>query len=133
MPRFGKRSEANLEGVDPKLVQFLRQAIKVGPDFTVTDGLRTTEDQQKLYAQGRTEPGPILTYADGVIKKSNHQSGRAVDLAPYPIDYEDRERFYYLAGYLMALAQTMNIPLEWGGHWPGKKQDLPHFQLKEDS
>ena len=54
----------------------------------------------------------------------------AVDVAPYPIDWNDRERFFELAGFVQAFALGMNIKVQWGGHWKGKKQDLPHWELK---
>ena len=40
---------------------------------------------------------------------------KAVDVAPYPIDWNDKERFYYFAGVVMGIAIQMGIPLRWGG------------------
>lgn len=135
MPAFGERSRRNLEGVHPDLRRVLETAIKDCPiDFGITSGVRSTEEQQALYAQGRTAPGRVVTYADGVRSKSNHQAkddgyGYAVDFAPVPIDWNDLPRFAFVAGWIIATAWAMGVRLEWGGLWPGKKRDLPHLQL----
>jgi LAS superfamily LD-carboxypeptidase LdcB len=49
-----------------------------GLDVIVTEGLRSLERQQELYAQGRTKPGDIVTNAKP--GQSNHGSGRAFDV-----------------------------------------------------
>ncbi len=65
-----------------------------GTPFKLVEGFRTVERQQWLYGSGRPNaqpygrPGPILTNADGVTKKSKHQgngtpgSGMAADCYP---------------------------------------------------
>ena len=89
MYKLGQRSLDNLKGVHPNLVKVITEGIKTSPvDFTITEGLRTTKEQQQLYAQGRTAPGNIVTNVDGVKKKSNHQAkedgyGHAIDLYPF--------------------------------------------------
>ena len=88
MPRYGKRSRERLKGVDSKLVNVLNELIKI-MDVTIIEGLRSKERQQELLAQGKTK-----------TKYSKHIEGKAVDLAPYPIDWEDRERFHYMGGML---------------------------------
>lgn len=128
--RFGKRSKKNLEGLHPDMVKVMHKALELGVmDFTITDGVRTLEQQKELYAQGRTKPGKIVTWT----LKSNHLVqdtgyGHAVDIAPYPIDYDDEARFHQLAGVVKAAANMLDIKLDWGYDLWGK--DLPHFQLK---
>src|SRR5258708_5641128 len=77
-----------LAGVHPQLVADVQtltvQLAAQGFRLHVTDGVRTTAQQQALYAQGRTVGGPVVTNADGVVKRSNHQPhadgwGHAVD------------------------------------------------------
>lgn len=77
-----------LEGVHPKLrgvvLRILSVMSDLGHPMLVTDGVRTLEQQKALYAKGRTAPGPIVTNADGELKRSNHQAhadglGHAVD------------------------------------------------------
>jgi hypothetical protein len=61
----------------------------------------------------------------------------AVDVAPYPVDWNDKERFYYFAGFVKGVASSLGISIRWGGDWNSdnnlKNQtffDLPHFELK---
>jgi peptidoglycan L-alanyl-D-glutamate endopeptidase CwlK len=135
--KFSKRSLDNLAGVHPDLVKVMNEAIKDTPiDFTITEGVRTTERQKELYAQGRTEPGEIVTYADGVVNKSNHQAkadgyGYAVDLYAY-IDGSVRVNnvlaLEVIAGHIKSVAQSLGVNVQWGGDWEMK--DYPHFELK---
>ena len=52
----------------------------LGAVYSVQQGLRTVAQQNALYAQGRTEPGAIVTNAPG--GSSAHNFGLAVDLYP---------------------------------------------------
>ena len=102
----------------------------LGFPMMVTDTLRTVEEQQALFAQGRTLPGPIVTYADGIKTKSNHQAhddglGHAVDMC-FVIDGKpswDSRLPWKLYGLI---AQTLG--LQWGGSWT-KLTDLPHIEV----
>lgn len=139
MANFSKRSEDNLRGVHPKLAAVLRAAIKDTPvDFTITEGVRTVERQQQLYAQGRTTAGPIVTHTDGVAKKSNHQPkadgyGYAVDLYPYvggKVQVHDESVPSWLrriARHIQHHAQAHGVTVQWGGDW--KMRDYPHFEI----
>lgn len=139
MPAFGKKSLTILQRVHPDLVDVLTEAIKL-VDFTVTYGHRTLEEQQALYAQGRTTPGKIVTKCDGVNNKSAHQGdpSLAVDLAPWPVDWSNRNRFYFLAGVIMGVASHMGVKIRWGGDFNRNGDltdddfvDIPHFELDE--
>jgi D-alanyl-D-alanine dipeptidase len=95
-----------------------------GVKLFVTEGYRTVERQQWLYAQGRTRKGPIVTKCDGVHNKSAHQSGRAADIAfrggkLYPPG--DSPAWKLLASSAKAHG------LVWGGTW--KFADRPHLEL----
>ncbi len=81
---------SKLDGVHPRLIVAVTRITHgmeaAGFPMMLTDGGRTTERQQELYAQGRTAPGPVVTQADGIVKRSNHQSQpdgffHAVDMA----------------------------------------------------
>jgi hypothetical protein len=68
--------------------------------------------------------------------KHNQSPSMAVDVAPYPIDWADRERFNYFAGYVMGVASQHGIALRWGGDWnrdwkvrDNNFDDLPHYEL----
>ena len=125
MPRFGKKSKQRLKGVDTKLVNVLNELIKI-MDVTIIEGLRTQERQNELVANGASK-----------TKYSKHIQGKAVDLAPYPIDWEDRERFHYMGGMIRGIAQQLNVPVRWGGDWDGDGEikdnsfdDLVHIEIK---
>lgn len=134
---FSKRSTDNLKGVHPLLIEVMNEAIKNPPyDFTITEGVRSTQRQQELYAQGRTKPGTVVTNVDGVVNKSNHQPkadgmGYAVDLYPYvggKVDVNAVKELKAIGEHIVKVAKAMKINVEWGGHWTGFK-DYPHFQL----
>ena len=136
MPRFSSKSLAILSTVDPRLQELFNAVVK-RYDCAVVSGLRTTEMQQMLYAQGRTMPGNIVTYLDGIEKKSRHQSGRAADVIPYPVDWNDTKRFNHFAGFVRGVAFQMGIDIVWGGDWDNdfdfkdqRFHDLGHFELR---
>lgn len=140
MANLSKRSLDNLKGVHPNLVKLITEAIKDTPvDFTVVAGVRTTAQQQALYAQGRTTKGSIVTKADGVKNKSNHQAkadgfGHAVDLYPFyngSVQVHDKDvlsKLRIIALHIKSKASLLGIPIQWGGDW--KFVDPPHFELK---
>ena len=86
MFKFGRVSRKNLKGINVKLVNVLNELIKI-MDVKIIEGLRTKERQEELVAQGLSK-----------TKYSKHIEGKAVDVAPYPIDWNDRERFHYMGG-----------------------------------
>lgn len=79
-----KTSEARLSKVHPVLAAKVKQmAVTLATEgiiIRVTQGLRTYQEQDALYAQGRTTPGNIVTNAIG--GKSYHNYGLAVDVIP---------------------------------------------------
>ncbi len=133
MPIFGKRSKQNRDTCHPDLIKILNEAIKYF-DFTVLEGHRTTETQQKYYAIGRTIKlnSGIITNKDGVINKSRHQSlpSTAADCAPYPIDWSDIDRFKRMGAIILREAEKLGIKISWGGKWKSPV-DYPHFQLRK--
>jgi len=125
MYKFGKRSRKRLEGVDAKLVNVLNELIKI-MDVTVIEGLRSAERQKELLAKGATK-----------VKYSKHMEGKAVDIAPYPIDWEDRERFHYMGGMVRGIAKALNLKVRWGGDWDSDGEikdnsfdDLVHIEIR---
>lgn len=128
MPTFSTQSLARLETCHPDLQLICHEVIKYF-DFTVLEGHRGQEAQNKAFKEGRSK----IKFPLG---KHNKMPSLAVDIVPYPIDWEDENRFYYLAGLMMATAKKFDIPLRWGGCWKmdnnfagNKFDDLPHFEL----
>lgn len=101
-------------------------------DCTIIEGHRSKEKQNQLYKEKKSQ----LRFP-----KSQHNKypSLAVDAAPYPINWEDRERFTYFAGFVKGIATSLNIDIRWGGDWnkdnnlsDNRFDDLPHFELVED-
>lgn len=131
--KLGKTSLARLQGVDETLVNVVKRAIEISEvDFTVLEGVRTLERQRELYAQGRTAPGKIVTWT----MKSRHIEGKAVDLVPYPLDWNDLEKFNKIKDAMFQAAREQDVNLRWGADWDGDgkyrekgEYDSPHFEL----
>ena len=130
MPSLGTTSLKRLSTCDTRLQNILKEAIKI-IDFTVLYGHRTEEEQNDAFAKGNSQ----LKYPNS---SHNISPSKAVDIAPYPIDWNDRERFIYLAGIVLGLAKASNVNLVWGGDWDmdgnikeHKFQDLVHFEIKD--
>ena len=83
------------------------------------------------YEQGKSR----LKFPNG---KHNSLPSKAVDVAPYPIDWENTERFRAVAFFIKGIAVNMGINLRLGADWDGdfnsKDQsfhDLPHIELED--
>ena|SRR5690349_6082683 len=99
---------------------------QTGHDLLVTCTLRSTDEQAKLYAQGRTAPGQIVTQIDGTSKKSNHNlvPARAIDVAVVVLGKVSWDAGQYAP--LGPLSERHG--LVWGGNWKTLK-DYPHLEL----
>jgi len=128
MPQFSSTSQRKLNQCDPRLVALLSKIVEQF-DCTVFTGHRDQEEQNELFRQGKSK----LQFPHS---KHNQSPSLAVDVAPYPIDWEDRERASYFAGYVMGVAEYMGLDIRWGGDWDKDWQvrdnsfdDLWHFEL----
>ena len=119
MPKFGKRSLKRLKGVDPRLVSVLEKVVKYF-DITVIEGLRTQARQNELLAQGKSK-----------TKFSKHCEGKAVDIAMYPIDWNARDDFHYLGGFVLGISAMMGVNVRWGGDWSSPSLDKDVMSGKE--
>lgn len=150
MATLGKNSLAKMKGLHPDLILLIEASIKDTPiDFSIVSGVRTTKEQQALYAQGRTTPGAVVTQVDGVKKKSNHQVksdglGHAFDFCPYingALNWNATTAFITIALHIKEKAKCLGIRVRWGADWDndgvtkaqGDKDenfvDLPHIEL----
>jgi peptidoglycan L-alanyl-D-glutamate endopeptidase CwlK len=81
-------SDSRLAQINPELAGKVRSLAALLADeniiIRVTQGLRSWNEQQALYAQGRTTPGKIVTNAPPGY--SWHQFGLAVDVAPFNLE-----------------------------------------------
>ena len=106
-----------------------------GIKVAVSETLRTKEEQDALYAQGRTRPGPIVTNARGSEYRSQHQWGIAFDFyLRMDVDgdgqisddsYNDRTGLFSEAA-----SEAKELGLGWGGDWK-RFVDKPHIYLPD--
>ena len=123
-------SSRNVEDLYPQfrpiVNEFLLRADDILGDTQafITDGFRSGEEQDKLYAQGRTTAGKIVTNAKA--GQSAHNFGMAIDIA-FRKD-GTKGLSYDLALYKKLLPLAEELGLEWGGTWKSFP-DNPHYQL----
>ena len=129
MPKFGKTSKEKLATCHEDLQKVFNEVIKK-VDCSVLEGHRSEERQNKLYEEGKTK----VLYPKG---RHNASPSRAADVVPYPVDWNDRERFHLFSGFVLGVAYRMGINLRWGGDWnmnfevdDNKFDDFPHFELR---
>lgn len=143
---FGQHSENILATVHPDLQKVVRLALtKSTVDFAVIQGLRTREEERALYISSRPpNSGPWKTNCNGTPKGeinpegepgtgvSNHQDGKAVDLAALynGIIQWDEPPYHLIDNAMQAAAVELGIPIKWGGHFP--EPDLDHWELNHN-
>jgi peptidoglycan L-alanyl-D-glutamate endopeptidase CwlK len=106
------------------LLQDFRE--QTGHDLLITCTARSTDEQARLYAQGRTTPGPIVTQLDGTTHKSKHNlvPSKAIDVCVVvggKVSWNPDQ--YAPLGPLAA-----HYGLTWGGSWKTLK-DYPHLEI----
>lgn len=120
MRGFSKNSLDRLHTCDRQLIHLCSEVIKVY-DFTVICGYRGKEEQEAVFSQGTSK-------ARWGQSKHNSSPSQAVDIAPYPIDWTDIDRFKELAKHMQDAADKLGIKIRWGGDFT-KLKDYPHFEL----
>ena len=116
--KLGTRSLQNLSGVHPDLVAVVKLAISITEqDFTVIEGIRNINRQRELVKAGKS-----------TTMNSRHITGHAVDMVPWPVDWNDLERFEVVSEAMKTAAEELDIPIVWGGDWKSF-YDAPHFEL----
>ena len=104
--------------------QLVAEAKARGMSVGVFMGLRSPEQQDGLYAFGRTKPGSIVTNAQGW--DSWHQYGLAIDVVFKDEKGNwtwDETKDWHALG---AVGKIFGF--QWGGDWT-KFPDRPHFQI----
>ena len=126
MPKFSTKSTKILNSCDEDLIAIFNEAIRY-IDFSVIEGHRTVKRQKQLKAAGLSKT---------MSSKHLQMPSKAIDIAPYPINFDDRERIVYFAGIIKGIAFSKGIPLTWGGDWNNDTEvydnqfdDLLHFEL----
>ena len=130
MYKFSNRSLERLETCNEKLQVVCNELIKIY-DVSILEGHRTNERQEQLFHEGKSK----LRAGES---KHNSNPSKAVDIAPYPIDWNDLNRFYFMAGIVKKISHEYGFNIRWGGDWNQNNNfkdqsffDLPHFELME--
>jgi peptidoglycan L-alanyl-D-glutamate endopeptidase CwlK len=122
------RTITNIKTLDPNLQRLAGNFIdtvynKLKISLTITDAFRTKEQQDTLYAQGRTKPGKIVTNLKG--GESKHNFGKSFDVYMNKSD-GSVDLKTPITPQIANIAKQMG--LKWGGDWQNFK-DYPHFEL----
>ncbi|OJU02811.1 MAG: hypothetical protein BGN87_06355 [Rhizobiales bacterium 65-79] len=138
MAKFSAVSLARLEGAHPLLQKVMNAAIEKF-NFMILQSQRDRADQEKALRKGNT-------HAHFGQSAHNWAPAIALDVAPYPLDWNDRQRFIALSkvvgcfnpatGFGYGIAKELMVPLRWGGDWnfngiltDEHLSDLPHYEL----
>jgi len=131
MYSFSITSQRRLTTCHPKLRLLCDEIIR-DVDITVLCGTRTKEEQDRAYELGRS----TVRWPNS---KHNKNPSLAVDIGPYPIDWDNRDRWTMFGGYVLWKASTLSIPIRWGGDWDKDGDiwehrfiDMPHFEIIGD-
>jgi len=133
---FSKSSAQRMKGVHKDLITIFNEAIKNSPiDFGIPKdgGLRSAVEQNALYQIN-------VSKADGFEKKSNHQSGNALDFYAFVNGKAswDTAHLSMVAGVIMATAKRLkkegkiDVEINWGGTFGSndfKGWDMPHIEI----
>jgi len=133
--KYSSKSAAKLATCHPDIQKLLNKAIKYY-DITILEGVRSLERQEELVRTGMSK-----TMNSKHLKQDDGYS-HAVDCALWPIDWDDRERFVFLQGYLKGLADAMyeageithklRLGVDWDGDGNIKEHsffDGPHIEI----
>lgn len=128
MPKFSNKSLERLDTCDVRLQEIMKEAIKY-IDFTILEGHRGKAAQDEAYANKKS----TLKWPNSL---HNSYPSRAVDIAPYPVDWNDTAAFARLAGYIQRIADEKGYKIRWGGDWNNNFRtrderfiDMPHIEL----
>lgn len=124
-----ERSTRNMGLVHPvvkeTILEVIKRAYAEGINVQISSGYRSNAEQQRLYNQGRTTPGNIVTNAKP--GQSMHNFGLAVD---YFLTNKDGTKALWTvdAKWRRVAAIAKSLGFEWGGDWRGFV-DYPHLQM----
>lgn len=145
---FGNKSNERLASVKPQLAAVVRRALELTTqDFFVLEGRRTKKAQQEYFGAGRTAAELKAAGVDPSLARpserqktwtlnSKHLTGDAVDVCPWPVDWDTLSKFDAIAKAMFAAAKELKTPIRWGHDWDRDgivrergESDGPHFEL----
>lgn len=118
----------SLDDLHPKVkalaLEFQKACAEKGMDILIYSTYRDGEAQNKLYAQGRTEKGNIVTNARA--GESMHNYHLAFDWVPM---LHGKALWNDHVAYATCGKIAEDIGLEWAGRWSGKLKETAHCQF----
>lgn len=136
MAAFSISSLEKLKQAHQDLQTVFNEVVKI-QDCTVIEAYRDQEAQERAVREGKSQ----VNYPFGA---HNSLPSKAVDVAPYPIRWDDTNRFYVFWGIVKTVAAQLldegkiTHKIRWGGDWNGndnykdqKFNDLDHFEIIE--
>jgi peptidoglycan L-alanyl-D-glutamate endopeptidase CwlK len=128
MPAFGTTSAGRLAAAHPLLQKLFNEVIK-HVDIIILESQRGKADQETAFAKGNSK-------AHFGQSAHNWTPSVALDVAPNPLDWNNRASFIAVSKVVLPLAKQMGIPIRWGGDWnmngiltDERLSDLPHYEL----
>jgi len=120
MPSFSQSSAEKLDTCVLPLQDLFNEVVKVW-DCTVLEGHRNEAAQNKAVEESRS----YVSFPD-----SNHNASpsKAVDVVPYPIDWDDIQRFKDFSNFVKGVAHGLGISVRWGGDFKDFF-DGPHWEV----
>jgi len=136
MPKYSKKSLERLNTCHPDLREIFNRVIKI-IDCSIIHGYRGEEEQNDAFFKGDSKlKFPLSTH--------NSNPSMGIDVAPYPIDWSNTNRFRYFAGIVIGVSETLlhngliSHKVRWGGDWDMDHNmsdqsfnDLVHFELRK--
>jgi peptidoglycan L-alanyl-D-glutamate endopeptidase CwlK len=123
MPSFSLISKVRLQSCNPLLQRLFNDVIQTR-DCAILVGERNQCDQDAACASGKSRaPWPT--------SKHNCSPSRAVDVAPFPIDWDDIKRFREFADFVKERAAALGISVRWGGDFK-TIGDFDHWELTDN-
>lgn len=126
--QFSDQSIKNLQSCHTQIQRLFMEVIN-HIDCKIIEGHRPKRLQDQYYFNGRSK----VKYPDSTHNKT---PSLGVDSAACPLDWKDKEKFYYFAGIVKGIASMMGIKIRWGGDWDSDHDlhdqsfnDLVHFEL----
>ena len=129
MPTFGTRSKSRLATCDQRLQVLFDKVIEL-VDITIICGMRNKAEQDEAFSSGHSK----VRFPNS---RHNKSPSLGCDWAPWPLDWEDRDRFLYVAGSIYGVARARGIEsIRNGADWrrDGRAQgnsfeDLGHTEI----
>lgn len=122
--KFGKKSMERLKQCDIRLQTLCEKMLSRSAfDMTVTCGHRTKEEQEKAFNEGRSK-------AHFGQSKHNSFPSKAVDICPYPINWDkDDIRWHKMIALAYDTSRLLGIKIRCGMFF--SFEDYPHIELED--